>query len=185
MLAAITVVGLALNVSAGVGGNLQPYSYREFRLNNGLRVLTMEDFSSPLVAVASMYHAGWNHEPRDRTDLAHLLEHVLFRGSEHPMRDEALRLPLGGTSTGATNYECTRYMTELPANQLDLALWLEAERMAFPRISQRSLDTCRSQVLEEWVPFEGTTLTYSPLQPDLFGADCYRNSASSVFPNAV
>lgn len=105
----------------------------EFTLTNGLQVLTLEDHSSPLVAVQVWYHVGSADEPRGRHGFAHLFEHMMFRGTDRlgPTDHFDLLHSIGGECNAYTAFDETCYHETLPAGQLELALWLECERMHF------------------------------------------------------
>lgn len=124
-----------------------------FTLSNGLRVTVSEDHTAPIVAVNLWYHVGSANEPLDRTGFAHLFEHMLFQGSEHVAANEHFELiqRAGGTLNGSTWLERTNYYETVPSNQLALALWLEADRMArlVPAMTQEKLDTQRDVVKNE------------------------------------
>lgn len=134
----------------GVGIRLR---YETHVLDNGLRVILQPDHSSPLVAVHLMVHAGSREERPGRTGFAHLLEHLLFQGSAHVGPADHFRLvqEAGGTLNGSTWFDRTNYFETVPSNQLDLALWLEADRMGWflPAITQAKLDTQREVVKNE------------------------------------
>ncbi|MEE8368229.1 MAG: pitrilysin family protein [Thermoanaerobaculia bacterium] len=122
-------------------------------LDNGLRVALQPDDSLPLVAVNLWYHVGSKDEKPGRTGLAHLFEHMLFQGSQHVGTNDHFRhiQEVGGVANGSTWYDRTNYFETLPANQLDLGLWLESDRMGYllPALTQRKLDTQREVVLNE------------------------------------
>ncbi|HEX4932033.1 MAG TPA: pitrilysin family protein [Gemmatimonadaceae bacterium] len=122
-------------------------------LDNGLRVTLSEDHTAPIVAVNLWYHVGSANERPDRTGFAHLFEHMLFQGSAHVAANEHFELVqrAGGTLNGSTWLERTNYYETLPSNQLSLALWLEADRMArlLPAMTQEKLDTQRDVVKNE------------------------------------
>ena len=101
----------------------RPFDFREITLDNGLRVLTMEDFSSPIVAVQVWYHVGSKDENPNRQGFAHMFEHMMFRGTEllGPEGHFNLIRSVGGTNNGFTNFDYTAYVNGVPANQLDLA----------------------------------------------------------------
>jgi predicted Zn-dependent peptidase len=103
-----------------------------FRLPNGLFVSLSEDHTAPIVAVNLWYHVGSANEPPGRTGFAHLFEHMLFQGSADVEANEHFELVqrAGGTLNGSTWLERTNYFETLPSNQLELALWLEANRRA-------------------------------------------------------
>ena len=102
-----------------------------FQLPNGLRVIVNEDHSTPIVAVNVWYHVGAGYEKPGRTGFAHLFEHILFEGSKNVPEGEFDNLleAAGAINNGSTNSDRTNYYEILPANALELALWLEADRM--------------------------------------------------------
>src|SRR6476620_3827285 len=106
--------------------------FSDQRLDNGLRVIVAEDHLAPVVAVNLWYDVGSKHEVAGKTGFAHLFEHVMFQGSRHVAKAEHIALvqAAGGTMNGSTWLDRTNYFETLPAHQLDLALWLEADRMA-------------------------------------------------------
>ncbi|HEY0323329.1 MAG TPA: pitrilysin family protein [Pyrinomonadaceae bacterium] len=111
---------------------LPPINYTEFTLANGLRVIFHEDHSTPIVAVNVWYHVGSKNEVPGRTGFAHLFEHMMFQGSLH--HDDDYFVPLqeaGGTLNGSTNTDRTNYWEVVPSNFLELALWLESDRMGY------------------------------------------------------
>lgn len=129
------------------------FPYRRETLDNGLEVILHEDRSTPVVAVHLMYHVGSKDERPGRTGFAHLFEHLLFQGSENVPKGEHFRLVqnAGGTLNGSTWFDRTNYFEILPSNQLDLALWLESDRMGHfvPSITQEKLDNQRGVVKNE------------------------------------
>ncbi|MFA5554423.1 MAG: pitrilysin family protein [Phycisphaerae bacterium] len=133
-------------------GPKQPaFDYEQIQLKNGLTVITLEDFSCPIAAVQIWYHVGSKDENPDRQGFAHMFEHMMFRGTDRlgPTDHFSLIRSVGGSANGYTSFDRTVYLQTLPAEQLDLALWLEAERMAFLRIDQESFDIERKVVEEE------------------------------------
>ena len=123
------------------------------RLANGLRVIVHEDHTSPIVAVHLMYHVGSKDERPGRTGLAHLLEHLLFEGSQHCAKGQFDRMleTVGGTNNGSTWLDRTNYYEVVPSHALELALWLERDRMGFflPILDQEMLDVQRGVVINE------------------------------------
>ena len=123
------------------------------RLPNGLFVTLSEDHTAPIVAVNLWYHVGSANEPPGRTGFAHLFEHMLFQGSADVEANEHFELVqrAGGTLNGSTWLERTNYFETVPSNQLELALWLEANRMGklLPAMTQQKLDTQREVVMNE------------------------------------
>ena len=124
-----------------------------YRLDNGLFVTLSEDHTAPIVAVNLWYHVGSANERAGRTGFAHLFEHMLFQGSEHVGANEHFELVsrAGGTLNGSTWLDRTNYFETVPANQLAIALWLEADRMGalLPAMTQQKLDTQRDVVSNE------------------------------------
>jgi predicted Zn-dependent peptidase len=122
-------------------------------LANGLRVVLSEDHATPIVAVNLWYHVGSANERAGRTGFAHLFEHMLFQGSANVAANEHFELVqrAGGTLNGSTWLDRTNYYETVPAHQLELALWLEADRMArlLPAMTQEKLDTQRDVVKNE------------------------------------
>ena len=124
---------------------------KDTKLKNGLRVITVEDHSAPVIALAITYNAGSRDERMGRTGFAHLFEHMMFKGSENVGSGEHFNLVYnnGGTMNGSTTQDRTNYYEALPANQLDLALFLEADRMRSLAITKDNLDNQRNAVQEE------------------------------------
>ena len=124
-----------------------------FTLPNGLTVILSEDHTAPLVAVNLWYHVGSANEREGRTGFAHLFEHMLFQGSANVGANEHFELVqrAGGTLNGSTWLDRTNYFETVPSNQLELALWLEANRMGWllPAMTQQKLDTQRDVVQNE------------------------------------
>ena len=125
--------------------------FKEFRLNNGLRVILAEDHSAPTYSICVTYNVGSRDERPGRTGFAHLFEHMLFQGSENVGKGEHFILIQnnGGSANGTTNAERTNYFETLPANQLELGIFLEADRMRALNITQANLDNQRQTVQEE------------------------------------
>ena len=124
-----------------------------FRLPNGLFVTLSQDETAPIAAVNLWYHVGSANERDGRTGFAHLFEHMLFQGSEDVGSNEHFELiqRAGGTLNGSTWLERTNYFETVPSNQLEMALWLEANRMGklLPAMTQQKLDTQRDVVKNE------------------------------------
>ena len=125
--------------------------FKETTLKNGLRVITVEDHSAPVISISVNYNVGSRDERKGRTGFAHLFEHMMFQGSENIGKSEQMILVLnnGGTMNGTTNEDRTLYFEALPANQLELALFLEADRMRSLAITKENLDNQRNAVQEE------------------------------------
>ncbi len=121
------------------------YPIERFTLPNGLRVVLAPDRSAPVVGVSVVYDVGIRSEPEGRTGFAHLFEHLMFQGSESLEKLEHFRYVqgAGGTFNGSTHFDYTEYFETLPSSGLELALFLEADRMRSPRLTQ---ETLRNQV---------------------------------------
>ena len=121
-------------------------------LDNGLDVLVHEDHNCPIVAVNVWYHVGSKNEKPGRTGFAHLFEHLMFEGSQH--HDKGYFEPLqqaGGTLNGSTNADRTNYWEVVPTNALELALWMESDRMGYllPALTEAKFRNQRDVVLNE------------------------------------
>jgi len=127
--------------------------FTDERLPNGLRLIIAEDHLAPVVAVNLWYDVGSKHEQAGRTGFAHLFEHVMFQGSAHVGKAEHMAIiqAAGGVANGSTWLDRTNYFETMPSNQLELALWLEADRLATlpDAISQDNLDNQREVVKNE------------------------------------
>jgi len=150
LLSATLLVALAGTALAQAGRSIH-VDLKETRLANGLRVITLEDHSAPVIAVAVTYNVGSRNEKQGRTGFAHLFEHMMFQGSENVGKSEHFMLIQnnGGTMNGTTNEDRTNYFEALPANQLELALYLESDRMRSLEVNQTNLDNQRNVVQEE------------------------------------
>jgi zinc protease len=125
--------------------------YRTATLANGLRVVVHEDHSTPIVNVQVWYHVGSRDERRGRAGFAHLFEHLMFKGSRNVPADQhtSWLTGIGGQCNAYTTEDVTVYWDTVPAHQLPLPLWLEADRMASLRIDRTVLDHERGVVKEE------------------------------------
>jgi zinc protease len=117
------------------------YPIERFTLPNGLRVVLTPDRSAPVVGVAVVYDVGIRSEPEGRTGFAHLFEHLMFQGSESLEKLAHFRYVQGsgGTFNGSTHFDYTDYFETLPSNALERALFLEADRMRKPRLTEENL----------------------------------------------
>jgi zinc protease len=125
--------------------------FTDFKLKNGLRVIVSVDHTAPTVSVAVTYNVGSADEKARRTGFAHLFEHMMFKGSANvgPGEHPALIFANGGTMNGTTDQDRTLYFETLPANQLELALFLEGDRMKSLDINKDNLNNQRAAVQEE------------------------------------
>jgi zinc protease len=127
-------------------------SFTKHTLDNGLDVLLHEDHACPIAAVNLWYHVGSKNERPGKTGFAHLFEHLMFEGSEH--HDRGFFQPLqgaGATLNGSTNADRTNYWEVVPSGALELALWMESDRMGYllPALTQAKFDNQRDVVLNE------------------------------------
>jgi zinc protease len=129
----------------------QAVKFTDHKLKNGLRVILSEDHSAPTYSIAVTYNVGSRDERPGRTGFAHLFEHMMFQGSENVGKGEHFIIieNNGGGMNGSTSADRTEYHETLPANQLDLGLFLEADRMRSLVINQSNLDNQRKTVQEE------------------------------------
>lgn len=125
--------------------------FSEHKLKNGLRVQLVEDHTTPVIAVNVAYDVGSRNERPGLTGFAHLFEHMMFKGSKNVGDGEHFYQVFtnGGSMNGTTSSDITLYFEALPANQLELALFLEADRMRSLEITQAKLDNQRQAVQEE------------------------------------
>ncbi len=142
-------VGHTATEQAGPGG----LTATEHRLGNGLRLVLSEDHLNPVAAVCLWYDVGSRYEVKGRTGLAHLFEHLMFQGSAQVKGNGHFELVqgAGGSLNGTTSFERTNYFETMPAHQLELALWLEADRMGslLAALDEESLQNQRDVVKNE------------------------------------
>lgn len=156
MICLLTLVGLSAGPSLRAQAPATaPLSvpYTEFTLANGLHVILHQDKTIPVAAVNVWYHVGSGREKPGRTGFAHLFEHVMFEGSEHVKEGEfdGWLEAAGGNNNGSTSEDRTNYVTDVPSNALELALFLESDRMGYllPTLTQQKLDGQRDVVKNE------------------------------------
>ncbi len=128
--------------------------YEKYRLPNGLEVILAEDRRLPMVTVNLWYHVGPSNEKAGRTGFAHLFEHMMFQGSKNVPEDGHLKLLEGAGASdlnGTTDFDRTNYFETVPSNQLELALWLESDRMGFllEKLDHSKLENQRDVVRNE------------------------------------
>jgi zinc protease len=148
----LSLVVLGLLVAAASADEALELKFEKYTLSNGMDVILHEDHSIPMVAVNIWYHVGSKNEEKGRTGFAHLFEHMMFQGSEN--HDDDFFKPLqkiGGSVNGSTSEDRTNYWENVPSNYLELALWLESDRMGFllPAMTQERLDNQRDVVKNE------------------------------------
>lgn len=124
--------------------------FSRFTLSNGLRVLVHEDDTTPMAVLNILYDVGARDEEQDKTGFAHLFEHLMFGGSVNiPSYDEPLQR-VGGENNAFTSNDITNYYITLPATNIETAFWLESDRMLSLAFSEKSLETQRNVVCEEF-----------------------------------
>lgn len=124
--------------------------FSKYQLANGLRLVVHTDKSTPLVAVCLSYDVGTRDEDPRRTGFAHLFEHLMFGGSKHAPDFDTPLQTAGGENNAFTNQDMTVYYDVLPRDNWEVALWLEADRMASLKLNKRALDVQRKVVIEEF-----------------------------------
>jgi len=147
----VPVLLASLWVMTPLAADTPAIKFTDTRLKNGLRVIVSEDHAAPVFSIVVNYNVGSRDEKKGRTGFAHLFEHMMFKGSESVGQNEHPYLIFmnGGNMNGTTNKERTMYYETLPANQLDLGLFLEADRMKSLEITRLNLDNQRNAVQEE------------------------------------
>jgi predicted Zn-dependent peptidase len=168
------VLTMAFAFAVQAGKKAGYIDYEEYRLDNGLRVVLSVDKSVPIVAVNIWYHVGSAHEEDGRSGFAHLFEHMMFEGSENVAKREHSDLihKAGGNLNATTNEDRTMYYEIVPANQLNMVLWLEADRMRALAVTSETFENQRSAVKEERLmrvdnqPYSAALLTSDTLAYD-------------------
>ncbi len=152
----LILVGILLLASPTLGAQPQPtitVPYTQFTLPNGLHVILHEDHTVPILTVNVWYHVGSAREKPGRTGFAHLFEHLMFMGSGHAKYGDFDRLleAAGGTNNASTAEDRTNYFIDAPSNALDLALFLESDRMGYllDAMSPKTVDAQRDVVKNE------------------------------------
>lgn len=129
----------------------QNVEFEEYDLDNGLHVILHQDNTAPVVITSVFYHVGSKDEKPDRTGFAHFFEHLLFEGTENIARGEwdKIEASNGGSGNATTDFDRTYYYELYPSNNVELALWMESERLMHPIINQIGVDTQNEVVKEE------------------------------------
>src|SRR5882672_11981568 len=145
-------VALAAGLSPSAAVRPPKLQYEITTLPNGLTLVLSEDHSTPIVHVNLTYHVGSKNERTGRTGFAHLFEHLMFEGSEH--HNGSFFKPLqeaGALLNGSTNADRTNYWEVVPTSALELALWMESDRMGYllPALTRERFETQRDVVLNE------------------------------------
>ena len=150
-LVAVLLAAAGIALAQQAPSKLPPVKFTDTTLDNGLRVLIAEDHYAPVYGIAVSYKVGSRDERKGRTGFAHLFEHMMFKGSENVGAGEHFYLIFtkGGSMNGTTNTDRTVYFEIMPKNQLDLGLFLEADRMRSLAITKDNLENQRQAVKEE------------------------------------
>jgi zinc protease len=149
LLAAVAALGI--DPSATASSRPPKFNYTMTTLPNGLKVVFLEDHSTPIVHAEIWYHVGSKNEKTGRTGFAHLFEHMMFKGSKNvePEGHPSWISSVGGQSNAYTNEDATVFWQTFPAQYLPLVIWLEADRLASLRIDDAVFKTEREVVKEE------------------------------------
>jgi zinc protease len=126
-------------------------NYKQMKLANGLKVVTLEDHRAPVITLQLWYHVGSKDEAKGKAGFAHLFEHLMFKGSDHVPSEGHARYveQLGGDYNANTYFDRTLFFETVPSNALDRMLFLEADRMASLRVDEANLKSERDVVKEE------------------------------------
>jgi len=147
------LAGLACALLPFAAGGTDLIPYEKFKLDNGLTVIVHTDRKAPIVAVNVWYHVGSKNEPPGKTGFAHLFEHLMFQGTEHYNDEYFKPLELVGATglNGTTSFDRTNYFQNVPTTALDVALWMESDRMGhlLGVVDQARLDEQRGVVQNE------------------------------------
>ena len=132
--------------------DVTPVQYRERTLDNGLKVLSIEDHASPTVSVQVWYHVGSKDDPQGRSGFAHLFEHLMFKRTKHLADEQMDRLTedVGGYNNASTGDDITNYFEVIPSNYLKTLLWAEAERLTNLSVDDGNFKSERAVVQEEY-----------------------------------
>lgn len=146
-----SLMALSSVMMLGSVASAQKVAFEEYNLDNGLHVILHQDKSAPVVITSVMYHVGAKDEQPNRTGFAHFFEHLLFEGTKNIARGEWFKIVTanGGNNNANTTDDRTYYYEVFPSNNLQLALWMESERLMHPVINQVGVDTQNEVVKEE------------------------------------
>ena len=166
MLSSSTCLVVAADVAAP---DVAPIKFERETLDNGLRVIYAPMTNAPVVHIRVMYHVGSKDEAPDRQGFAHMFEHMMFRGSAHVPSEQHMKLinGVGGVSNAFTSFDQTTYVNTVPTTGVQMALWLEADRMASFKVSDEVFKTERNVVKEEW-RLRVANQPYGTMNEDLF-----------------
>ncbi|AOZ99430.1 MULTISPECIES: M16 family metallopeptidase [Flavobacterium] len=146
-----TIMAISTALLFGGVATAQKITFEEYDLNNGMHVILHQDNSAPVVITSVMYHVGSKDENPNKTGFAHFFEHLLFEGTQNIKRGEWFNIVTanGGVNNANTSDDRTYYYEVFPSNNLELALWMESERLMHPVINQIGVDTQKGVIKEE------------------------------------
>lgn len=146
-----SLIALGSLLMLGGVASAQKVAFEEYDLDNGLHVILHQDKSAPVIITSVMYHVGSKDENPERTGFAHFFEHLLFEGTQNIQRGEWFKIVTanGGNNNANTSDDRTYYYEVFPSNNLELAIWMESERLMHPVINQIGVDTQNEVVKEE------------------------------------
>lgn len=146
-----SLIALGSLLMLGGVASAQKVAFEEYDLDNGLHVVLHQDKSAPVIVTSVMYHVGAKDENPERTGFAHFFEHLLFEGTKNIERGEWFKIVTanGGNNNANTSDDRTYYYEVFPSNNLELAIWMESERLMHPVINQIGVDTQNEVVKEE------------------------------------
>ena len=152
ILALLCLVGMVQAQETKPPAAVEPIAFEQETLPNGLQVIYAPLRQAPVAHVRVIYHVGSRDERPDRQGFAHMFEHMMFRGSAHVKPEEHMKLigVVGGYSNAYTSFDQTVYINTVPSNHLEMALYLEADRMASFKVDENIYKTERKVVAEEW-----------------------------------
>ena len=151
----------------GLFATAQKVEFEEYDLDNGLHVILHQDHSAPVIITSVFYHVGSKDEKPDRTGFAHFFEHLLFEGTENIPRGQwdKIEASNGGSGNATTDFDRTYYYELFPSNNVELALWMESERMMHPIINQIGVDT-QNEVVKEEKRYRMDNQPYGKIYPE-------------------
>ena len=159
LLIAMSCLANAVGAQTDSSGSNDRFSFKtplipvtqDFTLANGMRVILSEDHSVPVASVALVFNVGSRDEVKGRSGFAHLFEHMMFEGSENVAKTEHFKFVqgAGGSSNASTHSDFTNYFEKVPSNQLELALWLESDRMRSLKVTPENFENQLQTVKEE------------------------------------
>jgi len=177
------VLLLVASLSFSAETRFPQIQFTQLTLDNGLRVILAPDHNAPVLAISVAYDVGSRNERPGRTGFAHLFEHMMFQGSENVGKGEHFILleNYGGDLNGTTNEDRTIYYETVPKNQLDLLLFLEADRMGKLAVNQANLDNQRNAVQEERrLGVDNQPYGKAFLEIDSLAFDCFGYKHSTI-----